>query len=288
MRVTIYADMLWLINFAADYAILTALALLIGIKMDKKCILRMLAASLCGAFYAVLTVMPGFAFLAAFWGRAASCLMVVYIAFPAENVRAFFKKCLLFFLLALLFGGLIFAVQLAAVGQYQRLPVIFLLLLMPACLAGVYFLSRVLSKRRAMPEHTDLIITYHGRCVAVPLLLDTGNRLCDPITGAPVIIVAYTALLPLFAGEEARLAQLAHGDTSQLPPGFRLLVYRTAGGESALLPVFHPDKIQLPGYEKETGGQVLIGVSGDDFDRDGGYQGLMHPDQIVKHMKVIS
>lgn len=287
MRVTIYADVLFAINFAADYAVLAALALLFGLKMDKKCICRMLAAALFGGLYGAAAAMPGLEMLASVWAKGLSGLLLVLIAFPFLHIRAFVKKCAAFLLLSLLFGGLIFAVKLAAVGQYGRLPTILLFLLLPAGFAGVCFLARVLARRRALPDHADLLIAYHGKSVRVSLLLDTGNRLCDPLSGAPVLVVSHAALTPLFADLGEVWEGIKSGCNETLPPGFRLLVYQDAGGKHALLPVFRPDYICLPGYEKQEARQVLIGVSADVFDETGRYQGLMHPDQIVKHMKVI-
>ena len=94
----------------------------------------------------------------------------------------------------------------------------------------------VLRRRTAPvpPETLRLRLLWRRRAVEFPALVDTGNRLREPLSGLPVLVAEEGLLRPL----------LPPGcDPAALPRGFRLVGYGGVGG-SGRMPCFRPDRIQ--------------------------------------------
>ena len=90
-----------------------------------------------------------------------------------------------------------------------------------------------------------------GSCEsAVTALVDSGNLLCDPLSGDPVLILPRNTF--------RRLTHLPEGST--LLPGMRLLRARTASGITLMI-VLRPDGIFLLSGWKETALRGLIGCA---------------------------
>lgn len=90
-----------------------------------------------------------------------------------------------------------------------------------------------------------------GNCEsAVTALVDSGNLLCDPLSGDPVFILPRNTF--------RRLTHLPEGST--LLPGMRLLRARTASGITPMI-VLRPDGIFLLSGWKETALRGLIGCA---------------------------
>ena len=84
------------------------------------------------------------------------------------------------------------------------------------------------------PETLRLRLLWRRRAVEFPALVDTGNRLREPLSGLPVLVAEEGLLRPL----------LPPGcDPAALPRGFRLVGYGGVGG-SGRMPCFRPDRIQ--------------------------------------------
>lgn len=134
-----------------------------------------------------------------------------------------------------------------------------------------------------LPIEVELL----GRRVRVTALLDTGNRLVDPLTGQPVIILGgdlREALLPpeaLYAVETAAenpaegVGLLAE---TPLASRLRLIPYSTLGRENGLLVSFRADAVRLADEEEGPGaGQTLVAFHRLPLDSAGNYRALIHP-----------
>lgn len=108
-------------------------------------------------------------------------------------------------------------------------------------------------------EVQQVELTVGERSVLLPAMLDSGNLLRDSITGLPVLVVPWRAMMVLFpqAGDWMQ--------PGQLPPGFRLLNVRTAAG-GGLLPLFRPDlcRLYVRGRRWET--ELLVAAAGREYD----------------------
>jgi len=139
--------------------------------------------------------------------------------------------------------------------------------------------------------HLPLEITLFDRRVRTIALLDTGNRLIDPLSGAAVVVVeleVLAAILPEPIREAVR--QMGDGDLHQVSrllyssrwsSRFRVIPFRSLGRENGLLVGFRPDAaaIRYEGKLLPLDG-VTIGIYHLPLDAEGSYHALLHPDAI--------
>lgn len=264
----IYADALFLFNLLADYLLCLSAGRICGAALRRG---RYLAAAVWGAAYALAVYLPGLSFLACAPLRLLSGLSMGLIAFAGEARPL---RCTAVMLaVAAAFGGALWALSLAAgapPGGAVALSVRTLLLSFALCYAALRLLFRFRAKRleqRRCAVQAEL----HGRRAEFTALVDSGNSLCDPLSGRRVLVASPQALARLLPGEAAlleesdpvRLAELAHR-VPALRGRLHLLPYASLGGRG-LLPVFRPDSLLVDGRRED----LLIGLSplaaGDDF-----------------------
>ena len=260
----LYLDGWFVLNLLCDYLLCLLTARAAGLYLRRG---RYALAALLGAVYACAAFLPGLRFLdGPGWKLAVGALMG-YIAFEPE--RSPLRCMLLFFAVASCFGGALRLLSPAGPPGLSLRALVFSFLL-------CYGLGLLLFRAKALlREDAPLHVTlgHRGRTAELRALRDTGNRLRDEATGAKVLIVSPRALERLLPGDAALFTALDPVtllESSRSDPalrGLRLLRYRSVGKESALLPVFRPEKVVIEGVERQD---VLVGVSseaeGDGFE----------------------
>ena len=103
-------------------------------------------------------------------------------------------------------------------------------------------------------ERAELRLLFDTGGVTLDGLVDSGNLLRDPVTALPVVVAGYGALREhLPPGMECR-------DPATLPPGFRFICVRTAGG-SRLLMCFRPRGLYIRSGAVWRAAQAVVAVS---------------------------
>lgn len=265
---TVYIDSLLLLNLAADYLLCLAAARICALQLKRR---RYFLAALFGAAYAAASVLPGLFFLSRAYFKLPAGLIMGLIAYGSE--RSPLRCTAVFFGVSAAFGGALWALSLASGGDGQAvLSMKSLLLSFALCYAAF----RLIFRRRAALAEKRLVkvaAEFMGRKTEFTALLDTGNSLSDPATGAPVMVACSHALKPLLRENAALFSQMQPVELMELCAGIpelrgrlRLIPY-TAVGAEGLLPVFRPDRASLDGREEKG---LLIAVSdsasGDGFE----------------------
>lgn len=213
---TVYADVLMLVNFLVDLLLLVGVNRLAGHPPGVK---RALAAAALGGLYGGVCILPGLQFLSnTFWRLVFLGLMAV-VGFGAgrESVR----RCILFVLLSMALGGVAAGLE---GGGFWRLVLS----------AGAVCLMCLLGFRgRFGEQYVPVEIHAEGDTVRILALRDTGNTLKDPLTGQRVLVAG--------AGVGSRLLGLTVEElkdpVSVLDklPGLRLLPYHAVGQSGGFL-----------------------------------------------------
>lgn len=125
--------------------------------------------------------------------------------------------------------------------------------------AGGYLLAagwlRTFDRRSRRGRTVSVMLWCEGRCQLFRALVDTGNTLTDPVTGAPVLVADQTVADRLFpkgrgpTGEELHRPPQTLERLSEEWDGtrLRLLTYRSVGVENGLLLAVRADKIEVNG-----------------------------------------
>ena len=247
----LYADTLFLSNFVMN---LLALSLSGGVMHLKYKRRRVLFASMFGGIYATLAVVlvfPGALHILA--GILLSVLLVL-IAFGNEGYgfALFLRTFALFYFSSILLGGGIEALfSLMEEGFGMRENAVF----RPAdaVLAigfFVYFLMRFITYFLGggrLAHSVSVRIVYGERSVTLPLLVDSGCKLKDPITGRGGILVSSFAVRNVFPKEVLAAAEKKNvtlPTDHKIAGRCRLFPVVGVGGERLLL-AFRADGVSL-------------------------------------------
>lgn len=138
--------------------------------------------------------------------------------------------------------------------------------------------------------YVPLEIALGGKTVKIDALLDTGNRLQDPLTGRPVIVVELDQmvdLLPARVVESIRQFNTGFGSIDTLADElgwearFCLVPFSTVGSAKGLMPGFRPDYVTVTaGGQQFTLPRVIVGLCQDPLDRSGSFHGLVPQDVL--------
>ncbi len=243
----IYADSLFLSNLLADYLLCLGAARICALPLRRG---RYFIAALLGAAYSVLVFVPGFGFLASPLWKGLAGLAMALFAYAGER-RA--PACAgVFLALSFAMGGALWALELnfGYIRLDIRLLALFFLLAYGA-LRLIFCAAPGASGRSVKLLEIHML----RRSCRLSAMVDSGNCLADPISGAPVAVVCPRALAELF-GPAAPLLDIndpvellrSAAAFPELTGRLRLIPFSALGG-GGLLPVFKPDKLLIDGRE---------------------------------------
>ncbi len=287
----VYADVLFLVNFIANYLLLRATARLSRRRARQG---RMVLSSLGGALYATLALAPGLDPLYAWPLRLVAGALMVLVAFPDVRGRALFSLFLSFYLCcmvaagtAIAFFALVRSLRSYSLGYPAWSPVPWWAVFAGLLVAAAIPLLLALSSQKPGSPFLQVQLEVDGKSVTLTGLLDTGNDLRDPLTGLPVIVVDLDSLKGILSGETIDFFSSkwdSLGDDLALDPmarRLRLIPYCGISGKRGVLPGFIPDKVFV---SKKAGSSApidaVVGVSWKKLSPSGAYQALVHPDLV--------
>lgn len=272
----IYVDSLFFLNAVIDYFILLATARLCPHEPRR---IRLALSAAFGALYAVASVLPALGFLQTAAAKLLCGMGMVLIAFGGQG--KFLRTGVVFLSVSAAFGGAVWAISMLINGFSPSVPYIPVSLPMLAVSFAVCYILVSLVFRRIGTRAERALVTAEvslgAARAAFPALLDTGNSLHDPVSGAPVLVADAAALAPLLppgtalSGDaQADFLRLAADDT--LRGRLRLIPYAAVGVESGLLLALRTDGITADG---KPSGAYLAAFSPNVLCPDGEYRAVL-------------
>lgn len=263
----VYIDSYFFWNLLADYLLCLAAARVCALRLRRG---RYFLAALLGAAYAAGSLLPALALLRLPAARLSAGLLMGLTAFGGERRPL---RCAAVLLgVAAAAGGALWALSMALGGGGALL--LRWRTLLPAFLLCYGALSLFFRGRGSLPEKARVPVkaVFLGRTAEFTALVDTGNQLRDPASGAPVLVASPRALAPLL-GSHAPLLEappvelLERADrVPQLKGRFRLIPYAALGG-GGLLPAFRPESLLVDGaVQRDLLIAVSPGAAGEGFD----------------------
>ena len=274
-----YADILFIVNFFINYIILISTARLGAVTIPR---LRIAAAALIGAVYAVLALFPALIFLTSAVVKISVGVLMVLAAFGGQ--KRLLRITIVFFAISAAFAGVIFAVSLFGGGGLGGIFTPVGVKTLVLSFSVTYLLITVVFKRvaKTAAQTVSLNLRRGERVLSVRALVDTGNSLRDPFTGSPVIVAGVTEMQRLFSGETAdMLNEIKHKDAVKVleelsgkgdGQQFRLLPYSAVGTPGGVLLAFRPDEVQVDGAIRKG---LLVALSPNDISDNGTYSALI-------------
>lgn len=248
---TVYLDLVVILNFLVDFLLLLGTNRLAGYPPSLS---RAAGAAALGGVYGGVCLLPGFAFLGKLFWRLVSLAVMSLIAFGCS--RSALRRGVLFSLLSMALGGIALGLE----GGFWSL------VLSAGCLTAMCVLG--FRGQAGRKQFVQVKICRAGREAQLLALQDTGNTLRDPVTGQPVLVVGadIACYLTELTREQLRRPLEAVGAI----PGLRLIPYHTVGNPEGLLLALRIADVTV-GKQK---GSRLVAFAPENLSRDGAYQGL--------------
>lgn len=250
---TVYLDVLMLLNFLVDYALLLGTNRLAGFPPGwGRCAL----AAGAGSLYGGICMLPGFRFLGNPLWRLAALALMSGIAFGWD--AGMLRRGVLFTLLSMALGGVALGLGSRNFGSLAAAA----LAVAGMCVLGF---PNTPGSRRFVPAELCL----DGKKLHITALVDTGNTLKDPITGQQVLVVGADVGEKLGIRREAILDPITALE-QQKTPRLRLIPYRAVGQPGGMLLAMRMDSVYLGGREASP----MVAFAPNEIDRANMYQAL--------------
>ena len=292
MSDVIYIDVLAAINIFVTWLLLACSVFFSAVQAKRW---RLLLASLLGGAGSLLILLPS----APWWLLAAEKLLlsalIVWVGFGFGKWRRFLRCVAAFFGANFAFAGLMLALWLTvrpggmlyrngAVYFDVSLPVF--LLFACVCYAAVRGLIALLRRRHPGANLCQATIQMPGRSITLPAFYDSGNKLTDGFTGAPVAVAEYAALESFLPGElrpffRGELALPGLPQDHPWRPRLRQIPFHSLGREG-LLPAFRAGQVAVKTkHDTQPSRSAIIAVTPDSLS-DGSYSMLLQASMLEK------
>lgn len=243
----IYLDVLIVLNFLVDFLLLIGTNRLAGHPSGVK---QALWAGLLGGLYGGVCVIPGLTFLAATHWRLVALAAMAVLAFG--NSADALRRGILFILLSMALGG--FAMGLRGSNFWSLLW----------CAGAVLMMCVFALRGKLGAAYVNVFV----EDCAFTALIDTGNTLCDPLTGQQIMVVSPKIGVRLLKvrPEELQDPVALMGKIR----GIRLVSFQAVGCSGGLLPVKRFDGVQVGKWR----GSCLLAFSPNELGRGIPYEAL--------------
>lgn len=292
----VYVDKLFLGNLLVNGLLLWSAGRLSQIKVKYH---RLIIASCLGSLYSLAYFLPGLEFLFSVFGKVLMSLVMAAAAFAPLPPRKFALCLCFFYLVSFATGGMVIGFAYLAghtggIAQIENFLLIVNRYLGPGlCLALTVLWAAVAAlpryfKGRQRIEAFRLPVTIYleGRAVVVRGLVDTGNSLCDPVSGEPVVVVEHNAIRDVLP-EPMREPGTCTGDAitaiekmagTPWSGRLRLIPFNSLGNDRGILLGIKPDKVEFLRDKKvQRVDKVVIGIHGRSFDAGEEYNAIINP-----------
>lgn len=272
----IYIDLLFLLNFVANYLLLLGAGRLAGAGL---CRWRLAVGAAVGAIYAVAIFLPDLSWLSLWPCKIAAGILMAVCGYGGE--RSLVRVILLFFAVSAGLAGAVLGVELLGGTTltlqsgvfYSQLDLRLLLLLFVLC----YFVLSLLFRRLGRHTGLELVpveILFPARAVKLTALRDTGHSLTDPVTNRPVVVAYwkdFAEFLPPRVDVRCPIESAKHCHETGIK-GIRLIPYRAVGVEGGVLFALRTQGVLVNGRNV---GALLVALSPTPVDDGGAYQALI-------------
>ncbi len=290
-KVSIYLDVLIIINIYVNYFLLKATAKLTHTFLKTS---RCVFASIAGSLFALMIFLPPLNFFLNFLLKLAASAVIVALAFGVKK-ESFLKLVLFFYAANFIFAGVIFAAYILTKPDFMHYNntyfyIDFSLMALVISTIAAYFIVSIirylLDKKNVLNEKFSVIISNMGKVVSLCAASDTGNGLVDVFSGKPVIVCSLKKLekiLPqgyaeAFSNNDIDFLKdfiVSHKDLR----GMKLIPFSTINS-GGVLPVFAPESVYIKSESKNEIKNVdaLIGVCRED---NGKCDAIFNPNLII-------
>ncbi|MCL2587360.1 MAG: sigma-E processing peptidase SpoIIGA [Firmicutes bacterium] len=231
---------------------------------------RVLLSAIIGTAFALTLPLLSFSGVGMFFIRLFVGALMVFVV-QNKSLGRYTLFLLLFLTYTFAFGGAVFGVM--SMFGLESVP----FGLVPGVVLAMFFIFKLLIKylnvRHSVSQHLrDVVIHHKGERYKVTSYLDTGNRLVDPDTNAPVVIISLSLFLKMFPDIPPDKIVLNRLGESEVEQG-KYIPLSTVAGKSKIF-TFKPEKLEI--LKGKTHDNIRLGVSMRGFKDAVRYDALLH------------
>ncbi|RYL95412.1 sigma-E processing peptidase SpoIIGA [Sporolactobacillus sp. THM7-4] len=301
----LYLDAIWLLNLLIDACLLQLTAVLLK-RQIHPCRLW------CGAFTAsaiVLILFTPFAILVTHpIGKVLFSMVIIFIAFGYHRLSIFLQNLAAFYFSAFAIGGGLFALHyffqtssvyankgfLTTLNYGDPISWIMVVLGFPVLwLFSKKRMDQAVIRKWQSSMGASVTIQVLDLNIEARGMIDSGNKLYDPLTRAPVMFLSREACgdsLPdvLFHSEGGMEQLLAQEELSdEWKNRIVFIPYRAIDGSRRFTAAFRPDRVLIMHEGKIIEcRKVCIALTENQLSPSGDFNSIIHPDMLL-HGKVI-
>jgi stage II sporulation protein GA (sporulation sigma-E factor processing peptidase) len=300
---SIYLDVIWLLNFSFDLFLLFLTAIALKRKIFK---LRILLSALLGSSIVLMMFSP-LAFIATHpIGKMIISMIMVLLAFGFKRFRYFFQSLLTFYFVTFMVGGGMIGAHYFLQTEMSYLngvlmtnstgfghPISWLFVLIGFPVVWIFSRNR-LEGLETKKIHFDQLVTVTIRVESTQFtingLVDSGNQLFDPITRSPVMIIDtlkvqdyIPKLLVNQAIQDDVMKSMSESGNESHPweHRVRIIPYRVVGSEHQFLLGFKPDEVWIETKnEKIKVHKTIVGLNRTKLSSEDEYECIVHPKML--------
>ncbi len=297
---TIYLDIIWLLNFLIDLLLLMLTSFVLKKRTTKK---RLVLGALFASMYIFFLFYPGGEFMTHPIMKGIYSIFIILIAFRFQHIQSFVQALLMFYFVNFAVGGgligLHFFLQVdqsfiqgtfATRGNQFGSPISWLFVVVGFPLMIFYAKNRfdaLESVKIRYDETMDVHLEIDEEIYEFKGFIDSGNQLTDPFSQKPIMILDMTKLSTRLPEDFVQLSKRKPENLTDIPDHYAgrisLVPYRTIGKEQQFLWTIRPDKIIV--YDSGEGfdcSKTLVGLSTISLGEDGEHECLLHPKMMQK------
>ncbi|KXG43762.1 sigma-E processing peptidase SpoIIGA [Tepidibacillus decaturensis] len=299
-----YLDLILLLNFMIDTLILLTTAKFLHLKIKK---IRITLGAMIGAAYTMVFFIPYLSAAHVLLTKILISILMLWVSFGFLHLLQMVRTLATFYFVSFLMGGGVFALQYLFQIDHEVIKGVyvthssnpfFLLLFIVIAVLGVWFFSNrtflSLERKGNVEQHyVDVeieVLEHRHQCKG---LVDTGNRLYDPITRKPVMILEAKSVsfLPTIFQTAYQHGQFhlesLEEITKNIDPAWQtrihLVPFRSVSKEMQFLLCIRPDKVVISSENQThwTHTKVLIGLDYGHLSNDHSYSAIIHPELLT-------
>lgn len=300
---TVYLDIVWLLNFFIDLLLLKLTA--IFLKRTLK-IWRLLVGSFVASFIVLLLFTPLSPIFFNPIGKLLYSMGIILSTFGFRRFRLFFQSLLTFYFVSFLIGGGLFAVHyfLQSSQSYAQMlasrtmsfgdPISWMLVFIGFPVLWIFSkkrLDHMEVRKVSYKERARVIIKIDGKEIETVGIVDSGNKLYDPLSHSPVMFISQAAgagVIPEALFEKGQdPTTLFNDEQNSIPDDWQkrmaIIPYRGIGGGSQFVLGIKPDEVIINQNNKSVKcKKVMIALTQHQLSAEKDFDCILHPDLLIK------
>lgn len=286
---SIYLDIILFENLCMNYIILFATGIVMKRKMKQS---MLIISSLIGSIYAIIVYLKITQIASTIIMKIVLSIAMVFIAFRDNSYKKFFKDLMMFYLVSFIFGGCSFALIYFLSPQNVKINNGVLVGTYPikvTLVAGVvaFIIIQIafkITKNKLSPD--DMIckieIYLKNKKLTVNSLIDSGNMLKDPISGAPVLVIEKEKIKPILPDKLLNIIEQIEGgayeenEINEYLSKIKMIPFSSLGKQNGMLVGVKAEKIKVNFRDVETYvDNIVLGIYSKKLTKDNRYNALI-------------